>query len=166
MVRTPEVSQTGCCVQWLSYATVNSGLLLGTYYLLGACSLLGTRHHLLSACALNRAGTRWRREIEWKLAMASRSDKNTQHTRWSSWSQRKKSYTVFFFRFWLTQSHNTHLSWLIRLSRLALLRGLVKFLPYDAYSSRYPLNIHWLQVTVSWRRMEHSDFTWVLARWT
>ena len=45
-------------LQWLDALkanTVNSDhYLLGTYYLLGACFLPGTRHHLLSPCALNR----------------------------------------------------------------------------------------------------------------
>ena len=82
-------------------------------WLLGAYFLPGTRHHLVSACALNRV------HDDGKKSSENHDIKNM--TRWSSWSQRKKSYTRLQC-FWLTQSHKPHPSWLT-----TGLLGLVKY---------------------------------------
>ena len=56
------------------YLVVRRTLLLGAYYLLGACFLRGTWHHSLSACALNRVHDGGERSSE------NHGIKNTQHT--------------------------------------------------------------------------------------
>ena len=122
-------------------------LLLGAYYLLGTWFLRGTWHHLLSACVLNRVHNGGKRLSE------NHGIKNTQHTQWSSWSQRKKSYTGFFC-FWLTQSHKPH-----PLQLITGLLGLVKFLQYmyNAYNPAYLLE--YTMAANHGLRMEPSDFT-------
>ena len=43
-----------CCIVSVEETNYRKLWLLGPHYVLGACFLPGTQHHLLSACALNR----------------------------------------------------------------------------------------------------------------
>ena len=62
-------------------------MLLGTYYLLGACYLLCTKYHLLSTCAINRVhdgGERpsekpWYQEHAVHLMVVLKSNKEELH---------------------------------------------------------------------------------------
>ena len=82
------------CLHWMQFKPNTKPWLLRHYckfrhpLLLGACYLLGIRHHLLSACALNTVHNGGGRLNE------NHGIKSTQHTRWSYWSQKKKSYVA------------------------------------------------------------------------
>ena len=121
-------------------------LLLGVYYVLGACFLPGAWYHLLSACALKRihngseiSSKPWYQELNCGTLNGHPEVKH------------EKSYTGCS-DFWLTQSHKPHPSQLMRL--------LLKFLLYDTWDPT--LNTQWMWITVSLRKRESSDFMSIL----
>ena len=134
-------------------------LLLGTYNLLDACYLHCAKDRLLSACAINRVHDGGERLSE------NHGTKSTQYTWWSLWSRTKKSYTGFPAS--IHVSHNSYSSRpydrKTRPSKISLVQRVEPRISPWVYNAGCECR---LRVTVSLRRIESSDFTLILARWT